>query len=106
MNYYKKLNQDQTQEHTKIINNTIETFQRQRVLSENIIDNLKTTKVRTPQFYVTPKIHTKDLSGRPVVSSIDCHTSKITKFVDHYQQPHTKALPSYLQDTTDFINKI
>ena len=34
-----------------------------------------------------------------------CHTSKLSKFVDNYVQPHAKALPSYVKDTTDFINK-
>ena len=27
-------------------------------------------------------------------------------FVDHYLQSHTQALPSYVIDTTDFINKL
>ena len=51
-NYYKKLNQDPTQEHTEIINDTTETFQRQQVLPKNIYGNLKPTKVRTPPFYI------------------------------------------------------
>ena len=36
----------------------------------------------------------------------ECQTSKISKFVDHYLQPHINALPSYIKDTSDFINKI
>ena len=27
------------------------------------------------------------------------------RFVDHYLKPHAEALPSYIKDTTDFINK-
>ena len=45
------------------------------------------------------------MPGRPLVSSIDCHTSKLSKFVDHYLQLHVKAPPSYVKDTTGFINK-
>ena len=90
----------------KIVNNTIETFHRQLVLAKNIADNLKNTNVKTPHFYITPKVHKKDMPGRPVVSSIDCHTSKLSKFVDHYLKLHAKALPSYVKDTTDFINKL
>ena len=63
---------------------------------------------------MTPKVHKpgstqsmhKDIPGRPIVNFIDCHTSKISKFVDHYLQPYAKALPSYFQDTTDFKNKL
>ena len=36
---------------------------------------------------------------------IGCHTSKTSKFFDHYLQPHAKALPSYI-DTSDFINNV
>ena len=67
----------------KIVNNIIETFHRQQVLAKNIA-NLKTTNVKTPHSYITPKVHMKDIPGRPVVSSMDCHTSKLSKFVDHY----------------------
>ena len=64
------------------------------------------TKVRTPNFYVTPKVYKKDILGRPVVTSIDCYTSKISKFVDQYLQPHAKFLPFYVEGTADFINKL
>ena len=75
----------------------------QQVLSKNIFDILKTANVKA---HITPISHKKDTPGRPVVSSIDCHTSKLSKFVDHYLQHHAKALPSYVKATTDFINKI
>ena len=93
-------------EHTKIISYTIETFQWQQVLLKCICGNLKAAKVKTPHFYITPKVHKKDMPGRLFVSSIDCHTSKISKLINHHLQPHTKALPSYVQDTTNFTSKL
>ena len=104
-NYYKKFNHDPTQD-AEIVNDTIGTFQRQQVLLKNICYNLKTTKVTTTHLYITLKVLKKDIPGKPVVSSIDCHTSKIFEFVDHYLQPHSKALPSYFQDKTNFMNKL
>ena len=71
----------------KIVIDTIETIHGKQVLVKNIADNLKTTYVKTTRFYITPRVHKKDIPGRPVVSSIDCHTSKLSKFVDHYLQP-------------------
>ena len=41
-----------------------------------------------------------------MISSINCHTTKISKYVDHYIQPLTKEIKSYIRDTTDFLNKI
>ena len=41
-----------------------------------------------------------------MVSSIDSHTSKISKYVDYHIQPVAKEIKSYVQDTSDFIEKI
>ena len=93
-NYYKRISHDPTHEHMKIVNDITEIFHRQQVLAKNIADNLKTTNLKTPHFYIRPKVHKKDITGRPVVCSTDCHTGKLSKFVDHYLQSHVKALPS------------
>ena len=60
----------------KIVNDTIESFCRQQVLAKIIAGNSKTINVKTPHFHMTPKVHKKDIPGRPVVSSMDRHTSK------------------------------
>ena len=57
--YYKRIGHDPPHEHMKIVNDTIETFHFQQVLARNIADNLKTTNVKTPHFYITPKVHKK-----------------------------------------------
>ena len=61
---------------------------------------------KTPKFYTLPKIHKPNNPGRPVISSINCHTAKISQFVDYHLQDAVTKLPSYIKDTTDFINKI
>ena len=43
---------------------------------------------------------------RPIVSSCNSITEPISQFVDRWLQPHVKKLPSYLKDTTDFLNLI
>ena len=55
---------------------------------------------------ITPKVHNKDIPGQPLVNPFGFYTSKLSKFVDHYLQPHAKALPSYVKGTTEFINKL
>ena len=42
---------------------------------------------------------------RPVICSINCHTSRIPEFVDYYLQPEVKKFKSYVKDTTAFIKK-
>ena len=44
--------------------------------------------------------------GGPVVSSVNCHISDISKFVGYHLQPIVQQIPSYMQDTSDFLRKI
>ena len=67
---------------------------------------LMVTNPRTSPFYLLPKIHKENNPGRPVVSSINWHTEKISQFVDSHLQPLTRELQSYIQDTTDFLRKL
>ena len=43
--------------------------------------------------------------GRPVVSSIDCHSTKISKHINSQIQPHVKELKLHVKDSIDFIEK-
>ena len=44
--------------------------------------------------------------GRPVVSSVNCHTNNNSKYVDFHLQPTVKNISSYVRDTTDFLQKL
>ena len=104
--HYKKLPNDTTMLHCELVNNTIEKFKKAGKLKDKLADGLKVTEPRTPLFYLLPKIHKKDHPGRPVISSINCHTSKISEFVDYQLQPFVQSLSSCVKDTTDFLKKI
>ena len=68
------------------------------MINDNIANRLKNPSPRTPQFYISAKIHNKGNPGHPVVSSINCHTANISKYVNYPLQP--------IVNTNDFINKI
>ena len=59
---------------------------------------------RIPVFYTLTKIHKPTPVGRPIISGCDGPTERISAFVDHLLQPIAQIQPSYLKDTTDFIN--
>ena len=46
------------------------------------------------------------MGTRPIVLSCDSITERISQFVDRWQQPYVANLPSYIKDTTEFINQI
>ena len=104
--FYKKLIEDPSNENKNTVNNIIDTFQKQNLLTSDIAKRLKIEECRTPKFYILQKIHKEGFPGRPVVSSINCHTTSLLKFIDNYIQPLARKLKSYIKDTTDFINKL
>ena len=91
--------------HCEKVNHTVEHFKKSKFISERIASMLKCKDPKPPKFYTLPKIHKNNNPGRPVISSIGCHTANISKYVDHHLQEHVSKLPSYVKDTTDFINK-
>ena len=103
---YKVLAKDPTTTNNDLVNQTIDRFTKEQLINENIANGLKNPSPRTPQFYISPKIPKEGHPGRPVVSSINCHTANISKYVDYHLQPIVKQIPSYVKDTNDFINKI
>ena len=104
-NNYEQLDFDPTELHTEKIKSEINNFKNENVLALEIANSLLEEKIKTPEFHL-PKIHKANNPGRPVISSINCHTSRISEFVDYYLQPEVKKLKSYVKDTTDFIKKI
>ena len=93
--FYKKLNVDPTAKHSEIVNSTIESFRKQELISNSTASKFGLDKVRTPQFHISPEAHKLSVPGRLLVSSIECHASKISKFVENSLQPHAKSLFIY-----------
>ena len=75
-------------------------------IDKETYDILKPMSVKAARFYLLPKIYKKSNPGRPVISSVNCHTPKLSKYVDHFIQPLAKKVKSYIRDTTDLLNKI
>ena len=102
----KVLAEDPTTTINDLVNHTIDRFNKDQLINENIANGLTNPSPRTPQFHISPKIHKEDNPVRPVVSSINCHTANISKYVDYHLQPTVKQIPSFVKDSNDFINKI
>ena len=75
-------------------------------IQDDVAKLLKPAQSRTPIFYMLPKIHKINHPGRPVISSVNSHTEKISAYVDEFLRPIGERLPSYIRDTTDFIQRM
>ena len=104
--YYKRIEEDCTLEHEQMINNCIDDLEKNGEIQLDVARLLKPAQSRTPIFYMLPKIHKANNPGRPVISSVNSHTEKISAYVDEFLRPIAEQLPSYIRDTTDFIQRI
>ena len=95
--FYKKLTIDTTEINQIKVNRTITDLKSSHLLNEKIANDLLSSEAKTPQFKMLPKVHKEGNPGRPVVSSIDYHTAKISKYIDNQSQPHVKELKSYVK---------
>ena len=57
-------------------------------------------------FYLLPTIHKANNPGRRIVSANSHPIEKISGFVDFHLRQHVEALPSFIKDTTDYVQKM
>ena len=86
-----------TELHTEKIKSEINNLKNENLLTLRTANSLLEEKIKTPEFHLLPKIHSRNNPGRLVISSVNYHTSRISEFVDYYYY-------LYVKDTMDFIN--
>ena len=96
LEHYRQLTKYQTAANNETVNNVIKRFQKENLITKNVAEGLKTTLPRTPRFYIQPKIQKQGNPGRPVFSSVNCHTSNISKYADYHLQPIVQQMQSYI----------
>ena len=104
--YYKRIEEDCTSGHEQTINHCIDDLVKNGEIQHDVAKLLKPAQSRAPIFYKLPKIHKINNPGRPVISSVNSHTENISAYVDEFLRPIAERLPSYIRDTTDFIQQI
>ena len=106
--FYKECTKDLTLEHHSKIQELILTMFDKKIISDQTYKFLSDGGKRTSIFYLLPKIH-KNLvepPGRPIVSSVDSPTERISMMLDIILQPLLASTKSYIKDTPDFLRKL
>ena len=63
-----KLQEDPILQDNNLVNNTIDRFKKENLLSKKLTDELKSINPKTLKFYISPKIHKESNPGRPVIN--------------------------------------
>ena len=101
----KRVNHNPTTTKNEAVNKIIKRFYWGNLISKNIGKVLEIESPKSPHFYLKSKLHQEGIPGRSVISSGNCHSSKISKYVDYHFQPIVQEIPSYVKDTSDFLRK-
>ena len=96
--FYTKLITNPTTTNYDIVNNTIQTFVKEKLLPEHVAKALVVDTPKTARFYLLPKVHKENIPGRPITNAINSPTSSIAEYVDHHllckNSNHTSKTPS------------
>jgi len=106
--FYIPTDSDLSEKHIKEIEEILKTMVEKDEIDWETFASLcpSSSKNRTANFYFLPKIHKKEVKGRPIISGNGCPTEQISAFVDEHIKGYVKTLDSYVKDTTDFIRKL
>ena len=76
------------------------------MIEGKVPEGLITQNPRIPQFYAKSKIHKEGIPGRPIISSVNYHSSEISQYVDYHLQSIVRETPSYIKGISDFLRKL
>ncbi|XP_073443832.1 uncharacterized protein [Dendrobates tinctorius] len=101
--YYRKLESDPTQDYYKELNKLVSCLPDQSIRAG---DDLIPETPRIGTFYMLPKIHKFGNPGRPIISCVGTLTKQVSGWVEGILKLLVKDTSSYIQDTTDLLNKL
>ena len=106
-NTYRMLDGNPTSDICQGIMTLLQDFSNKGLLDNNTVAFCSPpNKARLARLYFLRKIHKSPMGIRPIVSSCESPTENISQFLDFWLKPLMIALPSYLKDTSQFINEI
>ena len=76
------------------------------LITEKNFDFLNVKEPKADRFYLLPKIHKKQVPGRPICNSIGHPNCSISKFVDAHIKDYVPKTKSYVRDTQHFIKRL
>lgn len=106
--FYEPTQTNLTSEHNTEVKAALDAMLTGGEIDMSVYTYLYIKEPKTPSFYLLPKIHKGKIPppGRPIVSANNCPTERISGFVDFFLRPSVALIPSYIKDTTHFLQII
>ena len=113
--YYERIPTPIYPETAEMVSEILTDLKNRGVLLEKQLEYLSPPEQIKPRhFYMLPKIH-KPLDkwptpsmppGRPIISNCSSETDAVSEYIDHFLRPLSCKHPSYIRDSSDFLNKL
>lgn len=104
--FYKKLDYDPTLKFRETIKTQLKYLVDNKKIEKNISTYLIQENPRPGQFYMLMKVHKQNHPGRPIISGIGTNTENISAFIDEQIKSTAAGAPSYVKDSSHFLNLI
>ena len=104
--HYRIIQTDPTKEFYQQISRIINEAHNLNIIDDKTKESLHVKHPRIARFYTLPKIHKEGNPGRPIVNGIGTITEKLSAYIDHHIRALVPQIPTYIKDTTHFINTI
>ena len=96
--FYERLDHNPVKEYQQVIKSAVKQMIENNELPP-LAKNLVLQTPRTSRFYLLPKIHKENNSGRPIVSACNSPTENIASYLDMVMSPLVCNLKTYVKDT-------
>ena len=104
---YQKLSTDPTEKFSSDVREVLDLMLNEELIDIDTYGYLNIKSAKLGRFYMLPKIHKKGIHGRPICSSNNHPTERISEFMDHHMRKYVTTLPSlYIRDTQQFIKRV
>ena len=106
--FYEKHDNYITNKVTRTVTRYLEQIKQNEDMDKDTYSYLLPKDPRCSRFYILPKIHKnrQNPPGRPIVSANGHPTERISEYVSNILNPLVFKLPSFIKDTTHFLNKL
>ena len=105
-NYHQKLDKNPTEDHEKHVNNTINDLVSGNTIDEDTATLLRPKSLRLLSSTCCQRFIRKACLDALCMASVSSPTEKTSAFVDEFLMPMAQELPSFIKDTTHFLQKI
>ena len=104
--FYTKLDYDPTNKVAEKLRTILIEMLNEKLITEKNFDYFTNQDFCEGRLYLLLKIHKTGSPGKPICSTVNHPTCKISKYINANIKKYMMEAPSYIKDTTDFISKL